>query len=206
MVTRFVEARSLTSDDFRDGTMLSRLTGVLRRLHDAREHLVGEMLSFCPFQTVRTYASTARQIGAQIPEGIDDLLEHARQMSREMSAFHPTLCHNDLLPANVMDDGNRLWLIDWEYAGIGNPVFDLASISANCRFDADQEAELVRAYSGQDAAEILRQIRILKAVSLLREALWAVIQTVKSEVDFDYAKYAVDNFNAYRSAVRKPDR
>jgi thiamine kinase-like enzyme len=199
LVTRFIDGPTLKADET-DASLIQRLASTLKQLHDSRELLTGEMLYFCPFQTVRTYAKTARQIQATLPGDIEKLLDEARQMSLAMPAFQPTLCHNDLLPANILDDGDRLWLIDWEYAGIGNPVFDLAGLSANCGFNTDQNAQLVQTYAGNSSPDILSQIQILKSVSLLREALWAVIQTVKSQVKFEYQNYADENFEAYRNA------
>lgn len=205
LVTRFVEARTLTDDDLRDRRMLSRLAVVLRRLHDFRENLIGEMLYFCPFQTVRTYTANARRLGAQLPADIDDLLEDTQRMSREITAFHPTLCHNDLLAANVMDAGEKLWLVDWEYAGIGNPLFDLAGISANCRLSEELETDFLKAYCDTLSEHTRFEIRILKTVSLLREALWSVIQTVTSSIEFDYTQYAADNIAAYKNARQQLD-
>ena len=200
LVSRYVEARTLCDEDVRDPDAIVRLAAAVRQLHDARFDVVGEMLYFCPFQTVRTYTATARRLGAALPADIDALLRDARQSAAEITAFHPVLCHNDLLAANILDDGNRLWLVDWEYAGIGNPLFDLASISANSRFSHDLEATLLEAYAGRLEQQDLREMQILKTVSLLREALWAMIQTVASDIDFDYVSYAEENFAAYKEA------
>src|SRR5581483_3768020 len=100
---------------------------ILRRLHGAWDALAGEVLYFCPFQTVRTYAQTAARLGAGMPHDVAAILEDARGLSRRIAPFRPVLCHNDLLSANLIDDGRRLWLVDWEYAGIGHPLFDLAN-------------------------------------------------------------------------------
>jgi len=90
-----------------------------------------------------------------------------------------------------------LWVVDWEYAGVGNPLFDLASVSANCDLSTELESVILEAYFGQNSPDVMRELQILKTVSLLREALWAVIQTVKSQIDFDYGAYAADNFAAF---------
>src|SRR5207244_398033 len=96
----------------------------------------------------RTYARTARALGARLPGDIDDLLEDARRLSRRIAPFRPVLCHNDLLAANILDDGAQVWLVDWEYAGIGHPLFDLAGISANCALAENLEVALLDAYRG----------------------------------------------------------
>src|SRR5438477_250803 len=104
---------------------------LLRRLHGAWDTLAGEVLFFCPCQAIRTYARSAARLGADLPADLDAMLEDARRLSRRIAPFRPVLCHNDLLPANLIEDGRRLWLVDWEYGGVGHPLFDLANASAN---------------------------------------------------------------------------
>jgi thiamine kinase-like enzyme len=205
LVSRYVNSPPLAADSLRNPALLSRLATTIRTLHDSRDELLGEMLYFCPFQTVRTYSATARRLNAVLPNDLDKYLADAQQLSTRMSSFRPTLCHNDLLAANILDDGEKLWLVDWEYAGIGNPLFDLASISANSQLGDELEAMLIREYAGAVDDQVRREIQILKTVSLLREALWAVIQTVASDIDFDYAQYAAANLTAYQQARRRID-
>jgi len=205
IVSDFIVGKTLARDDVRDGDRLARVATALRQLHDSRDRLEGTLLYFSAFQTVRTYASTARELGAELPQDIAELIADARVLESEMAGFEPALCHNDLLPANLIDAGERLWFVDWEYGGIGNPLFDLAGLSGNCELDDQQEQALLEAYLGGDArpeeiGQKRRDMRRLKVASLLREALWSVIQTKKSRIDFDYHKYANDNLDAYRIA------
>jgi thiamine kinase-like enzyme len=135
-----------------------------------------------------------------LPETIDSVLEDMIWLSEEISPFRPALCHNDVLAANILDDGDRLWLVDWEYGGMGNPLFDLAGVCGNCGLEREEEVLLLSAYFGREDAAVAREVRILKAVSLLRETLWAVIQTIASDIDFDYVTYAAELFEAYSRA------
>ncbi len=202
LITRFVEGRTLAAADVSAPAVLERLATLLRRFHETWDALAGEVLYFCPFQTIRTYARTAVRLGARMPSDIAAMLEDARQLSRRIAPFRPVLCHNDLLPANLIDDGRRLWLVNWEYAGVGHPLFDLANVSANAALTEEREMALLSAYRGtaEVAPRDLAELRIFKAVSLLREALWAVIQSVSSDIAFDYSRYARENFAAYRAA------
>ena len=200
LVSEFIEALTLADSDVREAAMLRRLAQVLRHLHGARDSLSGELLYFCPFQTIRTYAGNARELGARLPETIDSVLEDMIWLSEEISPFRPALCHNDVLAANILDDGDRLWLVDWEYGGMGNPLFDLAGVCGNCGLEREEEVLLLSAYFGREDAAVAREVRILKAVSLLRETLWAVIQTIASDIDFDYVTYAAELFEAYSRA------
>ena len=200
LVSEFIEAQTLADSDVREAAALRRLAQVLRHLHGSRDSLSGEMLYFCPFQTVRTYVGNARELGARLPETIDSVLEDMIWLSEEISPFRPALCHNDVLAANILDDGDRLWLVDWEYGGMGNPLFDLAGVCGNCGLEREEEVLLLSAYFGREDAAVAREVRILKTVSLLRETLWAVIQTIASDIDFDYVTYAAELFEAYSRA------
>jgi thiamine kinase-like enzyme len=203
LVSEFVPGKTLTPEDVRDAAFLPRLGAVLRALHDSWDRLSGEILYFSAFQTVRTYARTARRLGARLPEDLDELLDDARGLARLIAPFVPVLCHNDLLSSNILADDGRVWLVDWEYPGMGHPLFDLAGVAANCAFTEPQEVALLASYRGSADARDLRELRILKTVSLLREALWATIQTVASDIDFDYVRYAEGNFAAYREARQR---
>lgn len=200
IVTPFIAGRTLAAGDVRDPRMIERIAERLRTLHESADQISGEMLYFSPFQTVRTYAKRAHHLGAELPRNIDRLLDDAAALNRRLRPFRPTLCHNDLLPANLIDDGLQLWLVDWEYGGIGHPLFDLAGVAGNCGLDDEQERHLLTCYRGEFDAIDLQELRILKTASLLREALWAVIQTVVSQIEFDYVAYASDNFAAYERA------
>ena len=116
LITRFNEGQTLDAVALRDPAMLRRLAVLLERLHQGWDVLTGEVLYFCPFQTVRTYARTAARLKAPLPHDIVAILEDVCGLSRRIAPFRPVLCHNDLLPANLIDDGDRLWLVDWEYA------------------------------------------------------------------------------------------
>ena len=205
LVSEFIEGKTLEAADVRDVDVLTRLAATLRRLHDAREDVLGELVYFCSFQTLRTYVSNARKLGATIPDGTEDALDDASQLGRSLGAFMPSLCHNDMLAANILDVGGELKLVDWEYGGIGRPLFDLSGVSGNCELGDELEDAFLGAYfdSLDEAMNAKREIQILKTVSLLREALWAVIQTKASELDFDYDEYARKNLEAYRAARAK---
>ena len=210
LISEYIPARALAPVDVRDHEFVRRLGVVLRTLHNGWDRLTGEMLYFSAFQTVRTYAKTSSELGARLPDDMDALLDDARDLSHRLGPFTPVLCHNDLLPANILDDGRRIAIVDWEYAGIGHPLFDMAGVSANCALTEPLECAFLAAYRGEETGIIdprdLRDLRILKAMSLLREALWSVIQTVASDIAFDYESYAADNFQIYRAARRELDQ
>ena len=99
--------------------------------------------------------------------------------------------HNDMLAGNLIDDGDRLWLIDWDYAGFNSPLFDLANLSCNNGLDTALDHALLTRYFGcaPDAARI-RAFLAMRCASAVRETLWAMVSQQVSTIDFDYAAYA----------------
>jgi thiamine kinase-like enzyme len=200
LVTRFVEGRTLDPVTIREPAMLPRLAALLGHLHEGWDVLTGQVLYFCAFQAVRTYVRTAKELKASLPQDIDQILEDITALGRRIAPFRPVPCHNDMMPANVIDDGKRLWLLDWEYAGAGHPLFDLAHASTVGGMNPAEQCALVEAYPGQLPEASLAEFQIFRVVALLRESLWSTIQTVASDIDFDYAGYARENLEAYRAA------
>jgi thiamine kinase-like enzyme len=200
LVTQFVEGRTLDPVTIRVPAMLPRLAALLGHLHAGWDVLTGEVLYFCAFQTVRTYAQTAKKLSATLPPDIDPILEDITALARRIAPFRPVPCHNDMMSANVIDDGNRLWLVDWEYGGAGHPLFDLAHASTVGGMNLEEQRALVEAYPGQLPQAGLAEFEIFRIAALLRESLWSTIQTVASTIEFDYAGYARENLEAYRAA------
>ena len=105
--------------------------------------------------------------------------------------------HHDLLPGNLIDDGKRLWLIDWEYGAFGTPLFDLANLSSNGGFDEQQDSTLLASYfDGAVSPELRAAFEAMKAASLLREALWALVSEVHLKTPgVDYPAHAREYFD-----------
>ena len=106
--------------------------------------------------------------------------------------------HNDLLAANFIDDGDRLWLIDWDYAGFNGPLFDLANLASNNEFNPEQEAWLLENYFDQDlSVSSWQRYYAMKCASLLREAMWSMVSEIHSDIDFDYVQYTGENLDRF---------
>ncbi len=138
---------------------------------------------------------------ARLSEGFDGELRQrlaeyavlADLLERAVGPVEIVFGHNDLLAANWIDDGQRLWLIDWDYAGFNSPLFDLANLSCNNAFDAAQDHVLLHAYFGQPPdADCQRAFLAMRCASALRETLWALVSQKVSTIDFDYRGYALN--------------
>lgn len=197
LVMAHIAGRTLVESDLRDPAMLDRVVALLRNFHnEASARVRGPVLAFPVFHAIRDYAATAREDAARLAQDLDGLLGKAATLERDLGPLEVTLCHNDLLAANLIDDGERLWLVDYEHAGFNAALFDLANLSSNNRLSPDMKEHLLAAYFGAAPDRATwRGLAVLECVSLLREALWSLVSETHSELDFDYAAYT-DRFMA----------
>ena len=193
LVSRFVDGQPLSAERVCDPQMLERIAALLRRAHqEIPQHLAGPTPMFWVFQVIRGYLRFLGTGGT----GTDALAAwapRATRLERDVGAVHLAFAHNDLLPGNLMDDGRRLWLIDWEYSGFNTPLFDLANLATNAGLDPELETLLLERYFGAPVdAAARRGFEALQCASLLRELLWAEVSARTSSIDFDYRGYGAD--------------
>lgn len=182
-VLRFIEGRTFVEADLRGDPR--RLVALLRKVHaEVGRRLRGPANAFWVFQVIRDYVAC---IGAD-----PAYLVSADRLEAAQVPLPIVYGHNDLLPGNLIDDGERLWLIDWEYGGFGTGLFDLANLSANGAYDAAADAVLLDAYfEGRVDGALRRAFAAMKAASALREALWAMVSDVHlRRPGVDYAAHA----------------
>ncbi|HEX9326255.1 MAG TPA: choline/ethanolamine kinase family protein [Reyranella sp.] len=185
MVLRFVEGRTFTEADQRAN--VGRLAALLKDCHTkVGRHLRGPANTFWVFHVIRDYVSLIDADRRYL--AVADRLEQAQV------PLPIVFGHHDLLPGNLMDDGKRLWLIDWEYGGFGTAMFDLANLSSNGAFDAADDDALLDAYFAGKVDDALRHsFAAMKAASALREALWAMVSGVHLKTPgVDYKAHAKD--------------
>lgn len=202
LVTRFVEGRTLDEADIRTPAMLERIVPLVRRCHcEMPRHLRGPALMFWVFHIVRHYAGVLRDAGSTRAVQLPGLLERAERLERALGPIEVAFGHNDLLAANFIDSGDRLWLIDWDYAGFNTPLFDLGGLSSNNQFAPDQEEALLRMYYGRAPSDAERRgLAAMKAASLLRESMWSMVSEVHSALDFDFESYTHENLERFECA------
>jgi thiamine kinase-like enzyme len=200
MVTKFVGARPWTEADVRADP--ARLARLLAAFHTTMpEKVSGPAFLFWPFHVIRDYART---LSGTLHT---DFLPASRALGAEMEAVQVPLPivfgHHDLLPANILDDGVRLWLIDYEYAGFGTALFDLAGAATNADMDTGERAELIAAYFGKaPEPPLARAYDAMQVASLLRETLWALVSDLHlAAPGVDYQAYARENAARLESAL-----
>lgn len=192
MISRFIEARPLKPEDAR--TNIGRIVELLLRFHREFTASIGDY-AFDVFAVNRDYV---RQLAGDAR--CDEWATLNERLEAMQMDLPPVFAHHDLLAGNILDDGKRLWLIDFEYSGPGSPMFDLANLSSNSSFSAEESAELLRAYLGTN--EAAQAHRAMEAASLLREALWSLVSARHiHERDVDYVGYADLNFDRLRDRL-----
>jgi thiamine kinase-like enzyme len=194
LVTRFIEGAPFPERGVPRADPIARLAESLRRVHGGPP-VPG---LFSPLRVAERYAALAAERGVSIPPAY----RHARQLGRRVELACLTSvedlrpCHNDLLAGNLIDDGTRIRIVDWEYAGMGDPFFDLGNLSINNDFTPDEDAALLRAYeTGGVRPERLARLTLMRVVSDLREAMWGVLQQAISTLDVDFVAYADRHFD-----------
>ena len=195
LVTCFVEGRQLTSEDLRAPDALAEVARGLRSFHDSGLELPKR---FHVQEVVRDYAEVTRSRGGALPDEFEESLARADEIVAAVAddpehASRPN--HDDLLAANFLQSSHGIVIVDWEYAGMGDPYFDLGNFSVNNELSDDDEESLLGAYFGEPATQRRRAgLNLFRFMSDLREAMWGVVQNSVSELDFDFTEYADKHF------------
>jgi thiamine kinase-like enzyme len=200
LVTEFVEGTTPSPQRLREPAQLRRVAVAIRGFHDGPA-IPGRFESL---EVVEAYRDTAVARGATLPAAFEEAHELARAIASRRVGAERRPCHNDLLNANFIDDGERLRIVDWEYAGMGDPFFDLANFSVNHELDRDARATLLEAYAGEARDADLAAIDLMRFMSDFREAMWGVVQSVVSELDFDFEGYASTHFERMARTTSEP--
>jgi thiamine kinase-like enzyme len=176
----------------REPDVLPVVVGAVKRFH----HASAIPSTFSPFRVVELYRREAAARGVRIPDACDGLLARSRAVEASFgrNPLAPRPCHNDLLNANLLWREGRVFLVDYEYAGMGDPFFDLGNFSVNHEFDEAGDEDLLAAYFGAVTEARMARLRLMRVMSDFREAMWGVVQQGISTLDFDYVDYANRHF------------
>jgi thiamine kinase-like enzyme len=202
LVMRFIEGTTYGEAQVREALAAGRIVPLLKRVHhEIPKHFEGPALIFWVFQVARGYANTLRAGGSRMTGELPRFLEINAELETALGPVQIVFGHNDLLAANFIDDGKRLWLIDWDYAGFNCPLFDLANLASNNQFSPADEDRLLDDYFETPASDELRhKLKAMKCASLLRETMWSMVSEIHSTLDFDYVAYTAENLARFERA------
>jgi thiamine kinase-like enzyme len=202
LVSRFIVGSPVSDEAVRQPQTLRRVAASLRRIHD------GPAIPglFVPLRICEAYRALALARGVRIPPAYEQAAAIGRRIERAFLADPLELrpCHNDLLNANFIDDGARIRIIDWEYAGMGDPFFDLGNFSINHELTEEHDRILLEAYDGEVRDTRLARLTLMRVVSDFREAMWGVLQQGVSSLDIDFVAYANEHFDRLMAHAAEP--
>ena len=199
-VLQFVESKTYTSEDVRQQHNLAKIVPLVRACHtEIPAHLRGPLLVFWVFHVIRDYAAKLQEVGSPYAALALELRAIGNKLEINAGPFDMVFGHNDLIAENILDDGERLWLIDWDYAGYNSPLFDLGGLASNNGLSPDQEIWLLETYFEAPATDhLLRRYHAMKCASLLREAMWSMVSESTSDLEVDYAAYTADFYERFQ--------
>jgi thiamine kinase-like enzyme len=209
LVTRFVDCEPVSPGDI-VARHVEEIARALRRFHDSRTQLPAR---FWVPDLLDAYASTVRERGVRLPSAYAEAIAVAGLIAVALPLHELRPCHNDLLAGNIIraldrDDDDRecaLLIVDWEYAGMGHPCFDLGNLSVNNDFDQAADEQLLRAYYREPPSDTRRAtLALMRILSDAREAAWGVVQAEISELDFDFDRYARVHFERLHAGAEEP--
>jgi thiamine kinase-like enzyme len=203
LVIGWLEGTTLDNEAFTRPDVVRRAAAAIRMLHEG-ERFEGD---FDMFRLQKEYLATCRDHGHRMPE---DYLDHADafdRIRRALAVDDPGTvpCNNDLLAANFIDDGSRMWLIDYEYAGNNDACFELGNTVQECHLDLDRTEALVAGYFGEATRARLARVRLHAVVAQYGWTLWGCIQHAASPLEFDFWAWATERYDGAVAAMRAPD-
>jgi thiamine kinase-like enzyme len=203
LVTRFVDGATLQAPDVRTPERLTKIARLLRQTHELTT-FAGD---FDVFRVIRRGLAACRTMNAPLPPFLPDVEVALQQVQTALQqrAAPRRACHNDLLPANFIEDPTgRIWLIDWEYAGWGDPFFDLGNLAVNNEFSAADDDRLLLAYFGEITPTHQARLTLMKMVSDAREGIWGLVQWGISALEFDFADYGARHLARFMQQYHTP--
>jgi thiamine kinase-like enzyme len=204
LVTTFVPGTPIPDTQLREPPALEAVARALRAFHDHGPELP---TTFDLPSIARGYLALVRDRGGELPAAAWDAAQLAERIAAALTGpeHAPVPCHDDLLGANILCAGTRIWLVDWEYAGMGDRYFDLGNLSINNGFVDADDVRLLAAYWDEPCtARRFAALRLMRSMSDVREALWGTVQQTISDLDFDFAAYADRHFLRLRATVADP--
>ena len=205
LVLDYIECKTLSAEGVRKN--IKFIIPLIKKIHhEIPKNLYGQSIIFWVFHVIRNYVKFLYDNKSSHSKILSDLISQSELLEKKSSPYEIVFGHNDLLPANFLDDGSRLWVIDWEYAGYNTPLFDLGGLSSNNDFSFEEETYLLENYfENKINDKLLLQYNSLKCASLLRETMWSMVSELTSKIDFDYANYTQENLVKFNQAYKNLD-
>jgi len=200
LVLEYIESETLNPTGVQKN--LDRIIPVIKKIHnEIPNFLSGQPAMFWVFYVIKYYANFLRSNHSNHQDKIDDLLYKASKLEKLSSPREIVFGHNDFLAANFLDDGSKIWVVDWEYGGFNDPLFDIGGLASNNDFNQDLEKEALEMYYEKTLTnDVLLKYNSMKTASLLRETMWSMVSEITSKLEFDYGLYTQENLSKFNEA------
>ena len=200
LVLEYIESETLNPTGVQKN--LDRIMPVIKKIHnEIPNFLSGQPAMFWVFYVIKYYANFLRSNHSSHQDKIDDLLYKASKLEKLSSPREIVFGHNDFLAANFLDDGSKIWVVDWEYGGFNDPLFDIGGLASNNDFNQDLEKEALKMYYEKTLTnDVLLKYNSMKTASLLRETMWSMVSEITSKLEFDYGLYTQENLSKFNEA------
>ena len=203
LVIEYIESKTLSPKEVRQN--IDKIIPLIKKTHhEIPKKLFGPAAIFWVFHIIRNYINFLKNNQSSYTSILDKLTLNNDILEKASSPYQIVFGHNDLLPSNFLNDGSKIWLIDWEYSGFNSPLFDLGGIASNNDFSYDEEIYLLENYYEKKIdSELIIKYNAMKCSSLLRETLWSMVSELTSKIDFDYTKYTDENLNKFETSFKE---
>ena len=200
LVLEYIESETLDPKGIQKN--LERIMPVIKKIHnEIPNFLSGQPAIFWVFHVIKYYANFLRLNHSSHQDKIDDLLHKSSKLEKLSSPREIVFGHNDFLAANFLDDGSKIWVVDWEYGGFNDPLFDIGGLASNNDFNKDLEKEALEMYHEKSLTnDVLFKYNSMKTASLLRETMWSMVSEITSKLEFNYGEYTQENLNKFNEA------
>ena len=203
LVLEFIESKTLEPKTVREN--LNKIVPIIRKIHDEIPNkLSGQPQIFWVFYVIKYYSNYLLNNNSSHISLIPSLLKKAEKLEKLSSPREIVFGHNDLLAANFLDDGSKIWVVDWEYGGFNDPLFDIGGLSSKYDLDENLENEVLEMYfKEKPSKDLIIKYNAMKTASLLRETMWSMVSEITSKIEFNYAEYTSDNLKKFEESFDK---
>ena len=203
LVLEFIESKTLEPKTVREN--LNKIVPMIRKIHEEIPNkLSGQPQIFWVFYVIKYYSNYLLNNNSSHISLIPSLLKKAEKLEKLSSPREIVFGHNDLLAANFLDDGSKIWVVDWEYGGFNDPLFDIGGLSSNNDLDENLENEVLEMYfKEKPSKDLIIKYNAMKTASLLRETMWSMVSEITSKIEFNYAEYTSDNLKKFEESFDK---
>lgn len=203
LVIDWVDGRTLGSADLANDGVLSRVIAAVGRLHAAPRFAD----DFDMFAVQRRYLALVQEHGFRLPARYLDFMPLVAQIEAALAVHVQPMvpCHNDLLASNLIDDGTRVWIIDYEYAGNNDPYFELGNMWSEASLPIGRLDDIVGLYHGSPEPSLVARARLYGLMSKYGWTLWASIQDAISDIEFDFWSWGMEKYDRATAEFDGPD-